>query len=198
MSTSHAIAGRSVRAVAARTTDLLNVLAEEGTGPADVARVPRAHGEREPVTGADVERMRGAAHRVRAVLAAEDTDGAAELVNRLLAETRPPRLTDHGGTTHWHVHVDSHDDAPLDEWFLASSCLVLALLLTDRQRPPGGLCAAHGCARAFVDCGSGSPRRYCPRRCATRARVAAHRAAAGDGQTPEVTATASTSTSWSG
>ncbi|MFD6948541.1 hypothetical protein A6A08_18515 [Nocardiopsis sp. TSRI0078] len=177
----HAITGRSVRAVADRTTDLLNALAEEDTDAAALARVLRVHGETDPVTETDVDQMREAAHRIREVLAVRDVGGAAERINRLLARAHQPRLTDHGGTTHWHVHVDSRDDAPLAEWFTASSCLVLALLLADRQRPPGGVCAAHGCERAFVDLGSGSPRRYCSRRCATRARVAAHRRAAGSG-----------------
>ncbi|NYH55200.1 putative RNA-binding Zn ribbon-like protein [Nocardiopsis arvandica] len=181
MPSTNAVTGRSVRAVAERTTDLLNALAEEDADAAALARVLRAHGETDPVTSDDVGRMRAAAHRIRAVLAAEDADSAAERINRLLARAHQPRLTDHGGTTHWHVHVDSRDDAPLAEWFLASSCLMLALLLTDRQRPPGGVCAAHGCERVFVDCGSGSPRRYCSRRCATRARVAAHRRAAVSG-----------------
>lgn len=75
-------------------------------------------------------------------------------------------------TTHRHVHVDTDDDAPWTECFETSSALTLALLLTDRQRPPGGVCAAHGRERVFVDCGSA--RRYC----STRARVAAHRRAA--------------------
>ncbi|MEU7894837.1 CGNR zinc finger domain-containing protein [Nonomuraea sp. NPDC049152] len=44
-------------------------------------------------------------------------------------------------------------------------------------RVPGGLCAATGCGKPYLDLGGGSPRRYCGTRCATRERVAAHRAA---------------------
>jgi predicted RNA-binding Zn ribbon-like protein len=175
---SNAITGRSVRAVAERTADLLNALAEEDVRPRGVAEVLRAHGETDPVVSAhDIEPMRASAALIRGVLAARDAAEAAERINRVLARVaHPPRLTDHGGTTHWHVHVDGDDDAPLAEWFLASAGMALALLVTDRQRPPGGLCAARGCERAFLDAGSGSPRQYCSRRCATRERVAAHRA----------------------
>ncbi len=127
----------------------------------------------------DVAAMREAAARLVEVFAAPGPDAAAAVLNRLLAETgRGPRLTDHGGTTAWHLHVDSHDDAPWAEWFLASSAMALAVLLADHQRVPGGLCASAGCRRPYLDLGGGSPRRYCSTRCATRERVAAHRSRA--------------------
>ncbi|MFJ6622682.1 CGNR zinc finger domain-containing protein [Kitasatospora sp. NPDC091335] len=43
-------------------------------------------------------------------------------------------------------------------------------------RPLSGRCAAPGCERFFVDTGRRTPQRYCTPRCATRVRVAAHRA----------------------
>ena len=48
----------------------------------------------------------------------------------------PPRLTSHGGTSGWHLHVDGDDDAPWADWFLTSSCLALAVLLAERQAAP--------------------------------------------------------------
>ncbi|MFC3999105.1 CGNR zinc finger domain-containing protein [Nocardiopsis sediminis] len=174
----NAIIGHAVRGLARRTTDLVNLLSRDDADAAAVDAVLRAHGETDPldVSSADVAAMRAAALRLRAVFTAPDTGAAADSLNTLLARSaHPPRLTSHGGTTHWHVHVDGHDDAPLGEWFLTSACLTLSLVLTDRQRPPGGVCAAAGCERVFVDTGSGSPRRYCSQRCATRSRVAAHR-----------------------
>ncbi|WP_017607729.1 CGNR zinc finger domain-containing protein [Nocardiopsis xinjiangensis] len=192
----HAVSGQSVRSVAERTADLLNTLAQEDAGPAQIEEVLRAHGESEPhLSRTDLRCLHRAAAQLRHVLRASTTEQAAERLNHLLTATaHPPRLTDHGGTTHWHLHLDSHDDAPWAEWAASSAGMCLALLLSDRQRPPGGVCAAHGCARIFIDTGSGSPRRHCSRRCATRARVAAHRAAP---QNSASTATASTSTSWS-
>ncbi|MDF2711096.1 MAG: hypothetical protein K0R62_6748 [Nonomuraea muscovyensis] len=180
----------STRAMAERAVDLCVALLYEEPSAESVARVLRAHGERagagadppgggaaEDVGARDVAAMREAAGRLVEVLAAPGVDAAAALLNRILADTaRPPRLTSHGGTSTWHLHVDAHDDVPWAEWFLASSAMALAVLLADHQRVPGGLCASAGCRRPYLDLGGGSPRRYCSTRCATRERVAAHRA----------------------
>ncbi|MGW5880514.1 CGNR zinc finger domain-containing protein [Nocardiopsis terrae] len=179
METPGVIAVGAIRSVVDRTVDLLDSLTSEEVTPAEVAVVLREHGETDPApTPEDVAALRGAATELRSVLAAPTLDLAAERVNALLARTaHPPRLSNHGGAFDWHVHVDSDDEeAPLAEWFLASAALVLALLISDRQRLPGGVCAASGCERVFVDTAHGSRRRYCSRRCATRERVAAHRA----------------------
>ncbi|WP_407642924.1 CGNR zinc finger domain-containing protein [Actinacidiphila yanglinensis] len=144
-----------------------------------LAAVLRAYGEAEPLTftADDLAGLRAAARRLREVFAAEHADVAADRLNRLLADGAGTfRLTSHGGGTPWHPHLDSDDDAPWAEWFLASSCLALAVLVWDRQRPPGGVCASPGCPRVYVTEGRGPNRRYCSRRCATRERVAAHRA----------------------
>ena len=170
----------SVLATARRTVDLINVLAQADQEPRAVAAVLRAHGEAEPVdvSDDDVALMRDAAMSLREVFAAEHVDTAAERLNRLLKEgTGPVRLTSHGGTTPWHPHLDSHDDAALGEWFLASSCMTLLVLVWDHQTPPGGLCAASGCGNVYLAFGRGPARRYCSRQCATRERVAAHRRA---------------------
>jgi hypothetical protein len=172
---------------ARRTVALINVLCEEGEegeagAEADVlaavTAVLLAHGEPEPLglTRADLADLRSAALLLREVFAAGDTDEAAAGLNGLLHRTRGPlRLTTHSGTTPWHPHLDSDDEAPWGEWFLASSCLALTVLLWDRQAAPGGLCAAAGCPRVYLAHGAGPERRYCSRRCATRERVAAHR-----------------------
>lgn len=171
----------SVLANARRTAALINALSgtdDQEPQPEQVAQVLREYGESEPVELApdDVVRMRAAALLLREVFAAEDVDAAAVALNRLLAEqTGPLRLTSHGGSAPWHPHLDSHDDAPWDEWFLTSSCLALTVLLWDHQRPPGGLCASPACRNVYITSGPGPARRYCSRRCATRERVAAHR-----------------------
>ncbi|MGW3208133.1 CGNR zinc finger domain-containing protein [Streptomyces sp. NPDC001135] len=170
----------SVLTMARRTAALVNALAGDRPDPGDVAEVLRAYGERGPVdlTAREVERMRDAADRLREVFAAEHADDAAVTLNRLLrGHTGPLRLTSHGGGTPWHPHLDHDDDAPWDEWFLASSCLALTVLVWDRQLPPGRTCASGACRNVFVTQGPGPERRYCSRRCATRERVAAHRRA---------------------
>lgn len=170
----------SVRAVAERTVALVNALTPDHPDPAAVAGLLLRHGERGPLTltEADVAPMRSAALQLREVLAARDTDTAARALNRLLAQgTGPLRLTSHAGTAPWHPHLDSDDDAAWGEWLLASSCMALAVLLWDRQRPPGAVCASVSCQDVFLTQGAGPTRRYCSRRCATRERVAAHRKA---------------------
>lgn len=168
----------SVLATARRTAALINVLADEHPDPVAVADVLRAHGESDPLdlTPREVAAMRTAADLLRQVFAAEHADGAAAALNRLLHEhTGPLRLTSHDGGTPWHPHLDHDDNAPWDEWLLASSTMALAVLVWDRQRPPGGICASPSCRNVFIAQGSGPERRYCSRRCATRERVAAHR-----------------------
>lgn len=171
----------SVPAMARRTAALLNVLSTDRPDPAAVVEVLLAHGETGPLdlTPREVERMRAAAALVREVFTADGVDGAAEVLNRLLhRHTGPLRLSSHGGATPWHPHLDRDDDAPWDEWLLASSCMALTVLLWDRQVPPGRVCASPSCHDVFITQGSGPERRYCSRRCATRERVAAHRRAA--------------------
>ena len=133
-------------------------------------------GRRATIT-ANPAALRQAALQLREVFAAGDADTAADRLNGLLASrAHPPRLTTHGGTSGWHLHVDGGDDAPWAEWFVTSSCLALAVLLAERQAPPAGLCAAQSCGRPFVNVGRGAARRYCSAACGTRERVARHRA----------------------
>lgn len=166
--------GSSVHESAQRAADLLGALLRDE----DVVAVLRAYGEQDPIelSAADVADLRQAAVRLREVFAADDAARAAERLNELLAgHAHPPRLSTHDGQYAWHLHVDSSDDAPWGEWFLTSSCLALAVLLAERQQPPGGICASPSCGRPFVNTGRGSVRRYCSAKCGTRERVAAHR-----------------------
>ncbi|MEV5603830.1 CGNR zinc finger domain-containing protein [Streptomyces sp. NPDC052299] len=168
----------SVLTTARRTAALINALADDRPDPTEVADVLRAYGESDPLdlTNRDVTEMRAAAALLRQVFAAEHADDAAATLNRLLHDhTGPLRLTSHGGSTPWHPHLDRDDNAPWGEWLLASSCMALTVLVWDRQRPPGRICASLSCRNVFVTQGSGPERRYCSRRCATRERVAAHR-----------------------
>jgi CGNR zinc finger protein len=187
----------SVHDAARRTADMLAILlpregagsGQDRSGPdqsgpgrsgqrAALAAVLRAYGEPEPIeiSGDDLDGLRQAAISLGEVFAARDAATAAGRINALLTgRARPPRLTTHGGTSGWHLHVDGSDDAPWAEWFLTSSCLALAVLLAERQAPPGGFCASPSCGRPFVNTGRGAARRYCSPACGTRERVARHR-----------------------
>ncbi|GLF96307.1 CGNR zinc finger domain-containing protein [Streptomyces yaizuensis] len=168
----------SVRSAAGRTVALVNVLTGPDPSADAVAAVLREHGEKVPtaLSPEELAGLRLSAAALRPVFAAGTVDAAAARLNELLALTAGPlRLTAHGGTTAWHPHLDRDDDAPWGEWLLASAALALTVLVWDRQRPPGGLCASSSCGQVFLVLGSGPERRYCSRRCATRERVAAHR-----------------------
>ena len=175
--------GSSVHDAAQRAADLLAVLLPgpgRPAGPAALIAVLRKYGEPEPIeiSAADLADLRQAALLLREVFAAVDADIAADRLNGLLTgRAHPPRLTTHGGTSGWHLHVDSDDDAPWAEWFLTSSCLALAVLLAERQAPPAGFCESPSCGRPFVNVGRGNSRRYCSATCGTRERVAAYRRA---------------------
>jgi predicted RNA-binding Zn ribbon-like protein len=180
MSPRFAQLGHAVYEAAERTAAMLDVLREDGDQRARLAQVLREYGEpgSAEVSSADLAELRDAAGRLYEVFAARDAAEAAERINVLLADrAQAPRLTSHGGHTGWHLHVDSDDDAPWGEWFITSSCLALAILLAERQQPPGGICASQSCRRPFVNTGRGSERRYCSATCGTRERVAAYREA---------------------
>ena len=182
MASQKPLLGSSVHDAAQRAADLLAVLLPgpgRPAGRAAVIEVLRKYGEPEPieVSAADLAELHEAALLLRDVFAAADAGTAADRLNALLAgRTHPPRLTTHGGTSGWHLHVDGDDDAPWAEWFLTSSCLALAVLLAERQAPPGGFCASPSCGKPFVNVGRGTSRRYCSAACGTRERVARHRA----------------------
>ncbi|WP_233518587.1 CGNR zinc finger domain-containing protein [Streptomyces corynorhini] len=149
--------------------------AVRSTGPPAAASVrARARASAPHHTTVSGRGRRG--RRASTALAASATEGAARALNGLLRRTAGAvRLTSHHGTSPWHPHLDSDDEAPWGEWFLASSCLALTVLVWDRQRPPGGLCTSPSCTDVYLTQSGGPPRRYCSRRCATRERVAAHR-----------------------
>ena len=189
MTSREALLGSSVHDTAQRAADMLAVLlpragnrlsAGSAGERAAAIEVLRAHGEPEPIeiSTAGLDSLRKAALELREVFTAGDVTAAADTINGLLAgRAHPPRLTAHGGTSGWHLHVDGGDDAPWGEWFLTASCLALAVLLAERQAPPAGICASPSCGRPFVNVGRGAARRYCSATCGTRERVAAHREA---------------------
>ncbi|RAG86888.1 CGNR zinc finger domain-containing protein [Streptacidiphilus pinicola] len=162
--------------------DLANAVRSQPNLPRSTAvRLLGRHGERAEdltqatLTDEDLRGLRDAALRMGGILAESDTDRAALALNVLLAEhAGAPRLSRHEGHP-WHLHVDRGDDASWAEWFLASSALALARILTEHGRATWGECAAANCRTLYLGTGPGSPRRYCSTTCASRARVADHR-----------------------
>lgn len=146
---------------------LAELLAHHGESPQDLTETAFSAG--------DAEELRTAVTRIGRVLTETDPDRAAEELNSLLAaHAGPPRLSRHDGHP-WHLHVDRGDDTGWADWFLASSALALAQILTEYGRITWGSCAAARCSTLYLGTGPGSARRYCSAACASRERVAAHR-----------------------
>lgn len=167
---------------AQRLVELVNAVQESpDLSRSELAELLVRHGERpeeltaSTFTDADAADLRDAVQVMADVLAETDSDRVAHSLNTLLADHgAPPRLSCHDGHP-WHLHVDRGEDVGWDEWFLASSALVLAQVMTEYGRAAWGRCAASGCGGYFLGTGPGSPRRYCSTACASRARVAEHR-----------------------
>ncbi len=133
------------------------------------------YGENSKVEDSDLEGLETVARELLVIFSALDTKKAADLLNGLLERyASKPRLSSHNDSS-WHIHIDSSDHAPWDEWLATSSALALAILFAEKQRNPGGLCASRSCRRPFIDTGKGGGRSYCSARCATRERVSAYR-----------------------
>lgn len=138
-------------------------------------KVLEEYGENSKVENGDLENLEKVTRELLVVFSTSDAKRAADLLNGLLERyASKPRLSSHNGST-WHIHIDSSDQAPWDEWLATSSALALAILLSEKQRNPGGLCASRSCGRPFIDTGKGGGRNYCSPRCATRERVSAYR-----------------------
>ncbi|MGW2255655.1 CGNR zinc finger domain-containing protein [Kitasatospora sp. NPDC001660] len=171
-------------------TDLANTVRDEpGTGAADLRALLERHGGPPfDLTDADARELRDATAHVIAILAMRDPDQAAEAINTLLDRfPARPRLVRLPGRP-WSMHTQAPPDAGLTHWLLSTAALALGLWLSDRGHCAWGECAATGCGRFFIDTGRRTPQRYCTPRCATRVRVAAHRAhrAAGEGRDQEL------------
>ncbi|WP_329569523.1 CGNR zinc finger domain-containing protein [Kitasatospora sp. NBC_01266] len=128
------------------------------------------------LTEADARELREATAPLIRILSTTEEDRAAEAINSLLDRYPPrPRLVQLPGRP-WSLHTRAPRDAGLTHWLLSTAALALALWLSERESCAWGRCAAPGCRRFFIDAGRRTPQRYCGPRCATRVRVAQHRA----------------------
>jgi predicted RNA-binding Zn ribbon-like protein len=147
------------------------------TTPGQLRDLLLAHGEPGPVDVgeddlADARAARDALAAVFAGRAAEQR--VAALLNDLLASTARPRLAGHAGIP-LHLHVDAPGSS-WGGWLAASGAMALALLIAEHGTEVLGACEARGCGHVLLRTGPGPARRFCDSTCASRTRVAAHRA----------------------
>jgi predicted RNA-binding Zn ribbon-like protein len=159
--------------------DLVNTRAtepEQLVSPAALRRFLVEHGEPEPVVvdAADLAAVLAVRERIRPAFQLP-APAAAALLNELLAEfAERPYLSEHDGTP-WHVHA-TRADASWADWLAGTAALGLAMFAAAHGFGALGTCAADDCERVFVNPAQRRVRRYCTPNCATRTRVAAHRA----------------------
>jgi hypothetical protein len=147
------------------------------TGPEDLRALLVAHDEPGPVEvdADDLADARAARSALGAVFAAcDDQEQLADRLNELLARSARPRLAAHDGVP-LHLHIDAPGSS-WGEWLAASGAMALALLVSEHGIGVLGRCEAPDCAHVVVRTGPGPARRYCGTTCASRTRVAAHRA----------------------
>ncbi|HEY6747274.1 MAG TPA: CGNR zinc finger domain-containing protein [Mycobacteriales bacterium] len=118
------------------------------------------------------QQLRTARDRLRAVIHAADQPTAAELLNRLLLDSRAvPRLT--AGGSGW--RLDAGPERPGVERVLARAATGLAVFIAERGFDRLGTCAAAPCDCAFLDRTRAGTRRYCCTYCADRVAASAYR-----------------------
>ena len=110
----------------------------------------------------------------------DDIEGAARLVNDLLAATGArPQLDQHDGEP-WHLHFHGRTDTLAQGW--AAGCATgLAVVLGTELYDRLGVCTATRCDRVYVDVSRNGTRRFCSTSCQNRVKAAAFRARRADG-----------------
>ena len=130
-----------------------------------------------PATRADLDAVRDARPRLRALLTA-DRNEAVELVNEVLAEQQAvPRLVRHDRLD-WHVHAIA-DSRPLHERILVETAMAMIDVIRADEMSRLGLCAASDCDAVVVDFSRNRSRKFCSTTCGNREAQAAYRARQG-------------------
>ncbi|WP_157226608.1 CGNR zinc finger domain-containing protein [Gordonia soli] len=96
-------------------------------------------------------------------------------LNALIATyVGPPRLTDHHGSTDWHLHFRG-DNVSTTTQLAALLCVGTAFHLAARGIDRLGECAADGCPRIYADTSRNGRQRYCSPACGNRMAVRRYR-----------------------
>jgi predicted RNA-binding Zn ribbon-like protein len=157
--------------------DLTLAVPEHLQSPADLAAFLGEHGIEWPrrISGADLDDVRKLRAEVRELFSAVTQGEAATKLNELLADARVnlqvarerplPRLE-------WTMNTSGELADALRSAVAVSAAHVVTEFGFGRLR----VCGADPCADVFLDVSKRGEQRFCGPRCATRVRVAAHRA----------------------
>jgi predicted RNA-binding Zn ribbon-like protein len=150
---------------------------EHLAAPADLADFLEQQGIEWPrrVTQADLEAVRALRAQVRDLFAADTAARATEKLNELLENARVNlQLRREKGAARLVWTLDS--SVPLAQALRSAAAVSAAHLATEFGFERLRVCGADPCADVFLDASKRGEQRFCGPRCATRVRVAAHRA----------------------
>ncbi|MBZ5734235.1 CGNR zinc finger domain-containing protein [Nocardioides sp. TRM66260-LWL] len=129
---------------------------------------------RRDLTVDELDAVRDVRATLRRLLTA-DREGAAALVNELLAEARAvPQLVRHGDYD-WHIHA-TPQDAPLVTRIVVETAMAMIDLIRADDLSRLGLCADDDCDGIVLDLSRNRSKRFCSTTCGNRNAVAAYRA----------------------
>ena len=135
-------------------------------------------GGRGNVTEAEASALGPVAADLRAVfeaVAAGDINGAARLVNGMLAATGAHPVLEHHDGEPWHLHFHSNDESSLAQGWASGCATGLAFVLGGELYDRLGICTAPRCDRVYVDISRNGSRRFCSTACQNRVKAAAFR-----------------------
>jgi predicted RNA-binding Zn ribbon-like protein len=148
--------------------------------PADLVAFLAAHGIRWPrrPTPADLAEVRTVRGQVRRLFTAASISEAANALNQLLRDAKVNMaVARERGAAQIEWTVDT--SLPLAEALRSAVAVSVAHLATTHGFERLRTCGADPCADVFLDDSKRGEQRFCSPRCATRVRVAAHRAREG-------------------
>lgn len=121
----------------------------------------------------ELSAIRDLRERLRELLTS-DRDGAAAIVNRMLAEHRAvPQLVIHDDWD-YHVHATDPTDALADRIAVETAMAMVDVIRADEMSRLSG-CAAETCDAIVLDLSRNRSRRFCSTTCGNRVAVAAYR-----------------------
>ncbi|NYG15502.1 putative RNA-binding Zn ribbon-like protein [Arthrobacter psychrochitiniphilus] len=123
---------------------------------------------------AEVDAVRKMRTELRNIFTA-DEDGAASMVNNLLARAHAlPQLVKHDQWD-WHLHATA-PAAPLAQRMGVEAAMALVDVIRGKELARLKVCAAPNCSAVVIDLSKNRSRRYCETgNCGNRAHVAAYR-----------------------
>jgi predicted RNA-binding Zn ribbon-like protein len=127
-----------------------------------------------PAEVAELARYLGELRVVFGLLDLDDLDGACELVNTILLDTKATPMLSRHDDEPWHLHFHSRDASWSQGW-AGSMATALAMVLGTPEADRLGLCSAPSCDRAYVDASRNGARRFCSTACQNRVKAATFR-----------------------